>query len=336
MSTDTALERTTGENAPAHQLVHGSTWALARLTEEQFDHMLEKAVVGRGRVQKVMRAMMRAGIHFYSMRDLKGGGKPPADGKPRGDDRQILSKAGAEVLRSAFGLVSVPVSTVIYGDGKTAPEITARTRTEIHADSADGPVVAVADAACNSWEIKYRYRQGDRVCPECGAPAIIKGLEKYGGGWVCFKKKNGCGKTWPDGAAVIEDQKVGRVANEDPHDLLNTLIGMSEKRAANRATITATATTDLFAPDHPEKEDNEHEGAPQGESERLREEFFELCRKGGVTKNQQLWHLMSEILGRPARDVKALSVDDLRALVAGCRERFIAEAEEEAPVDERP
>jgi hypothetical protein len=31
------------------------------------------------------------------------------------------------------------------------------------------------------------------VCPKCGAAAIIKGKAEYGGGWVCFKKKGGCG-----------------------------------------------------------------------------------------------------------------------------------------------
>jgi hypothetical protein len=30
-------------------------------------------------------------------------------------------------------------------------------------------------------------------CPTCGVNAIIKGKEEYGGGWLCFKKKGGCG-----------------------------------------------------------------------------------------------------------------------------------------------
>ena len=31
------------------------------------------------------------------------------------------------------------------------------------------------------------------LCPECGQPAIIKGKEEWGGGWVCWKKEGGCG-----------------------------------------------------------------------------------------------------------------------------------------------
>ena len=29
-------------------------------------------------------------------------------------------------------------------------------------------------------------------CPKCGAEAIIKGKEEYGGGWLCWKEKGGC------------------------------------------------------------------------------------------------------------------------------------------------
>ena len=37
------------------------------------------------------------------------------------------------------------------------------------------------------------------VCPACGADAIIKSKAEWGGGWVCFKKKGGCGVKWPEG-----------------------------------------------------------------------------------------------------------------------------------------
>lgn len=41
--------------------------------------------------------------------------------------------------------------------------------------------------------------KSDPLCPVCGVAAIIKGREEYGGGWLCFKKKGGCGAKWPDG-----------------------------------------------------------------------------------------------------------------------------------------
>jgi hypothetical protein len=37
------------------------------------------------------------------------------------------------------------------------------------------------------------------VCPVCGKDAVIKGKAEYGGGWLCFGKKGGCGAKWPEG-----------------------------------------------------------------------------------------------------------------------------------------
>lgn len=70
-----------------------------------------------------------------------------------------------------------------------------------------GVVISEGFGSCNSMEGKYRWREARRKCPECGAEAIIKGKTEYGGGWICFAKKGGCGYKWPDGAEVIEKQK---------------------------------------------------------------------------------------------------------------------------------
>jgi hypothetical protein len=38
-------------------------------------------------------------------------------------------------------------------------------------------------------------------CPKCGNnKAVIEGRDEFGGGWVCFKKKAGCGENWHDAA----------------------------------------------------------------------------------------------------------------------------------------
>lgn len=37
------------------------------------------------------------------------------------------------------------------------------------------------------------------ICPACGKPAIIKSKAEYGGGWICFEKKGGCGRKFKDG-----------------------------------------------------------------------------------------------------------------------------------------
>jgi hypothetical protein len=41
----------------------------------------------------------------------------------------------------------------------------------------------------------------DIPCASCGQKALIKGKEQYGGGWVCFKKKGGCGQKFNEDPA---------------------------------------------------------------------------------------------------------------------------------------
>jgi hypothetical protein len=42
-------------------------------------------------------------------------------------------------------------------------------------------------------------QQNNKICPKCGnQSAIIKGKEEYGGGWLCYKNKGGCGYKWHD------------------------------------------------------------------------------------------------------------------------------------------
>jgi hypothetical protein len=110
-------------------------------------------------------------------------------------------------------------------------------------------LVAEADGSCNSRESKYRYRKEERVCPACGEAAIIKGKAEYGGGWLCWKKRGGCGAKFPDGDASIEGQEVGRVLNPDVADIVNTLQKMAQKRALIAATLIAVNASDFFTQD---------------------------------------------------------------------------------------
>ena len=110
-------------------------------------------------------------------------------------------------------------------------------------------LIAECDGSANSWESKYRYRKAERVCPQCGEAAIIKGKQEYGGGWLCFKKRGGCGAKFRDGDTVIEAQEVGRVPNPDPADVVNTLQKMSQKRALVGATLLAVNGSDYFTQD---------------------------------------------------------------------------------------
>src|SRR5204863_5798812 len=106
-----------------------------------------------------------------------------------------------------------------------------RTVCRVHSDDLSGDVVGVGEAACNSWEIKYRYRAAERLCPECNQPAIRKSnyADKTTGvkGFYCFGKVGGCGAQFAPDDERITNQQVGKVDNPDPYDLLNTLVAMS-------------------------------------------------------------------------------------------------------------
>ena len=103
--------------------------------------------------------------------------------------------------------------------------------------------------SCSSKESKYAYRKSSRKCPECSKETIIKGKAEYGGGWVCFKKKGGCGAKFDDGDQKIESQTEGRVPNEDIADQYNTVLKMANKRSLVAAVLNATAASDIFTQD---------------------------------------------------------------------------------------
>src|SRR5215212_1067054 len=109
--------------------------------------------------------------------------------------------------------------------------------------------IAEGDASCNSREAKYRWREAQRACPACGQAAIIKGKEDFGGGWLCWKKRGGCGAKYPDGDQAVETQQVGRVFNPDIADQVNTIQKMSQKRALVGAVLLAVNASEFFTQD---------------------------------------------------------------------------------------
>jgi hypothetical protein len=208
--------------------------ALAALTDEEFERRLNALRTGVDRIGRIQKALMTVDVHY---------GVIPGTRKP------TLLKPGAEVLCLAYSLAADFTPERRIGDGSTAPALSYVTRCDLHLGNLDGPTVAVGYGAANSWEARYRYRQAERVCPSCGQPAIIKGKAEYGGGWVCFKKKGGCGAKYADRDVAITGQEVGQVDNPDPWDLDVTLAKMAEKRAHVDATLRATGASALFTQD---------------------------------------------------------------------------------------
>ena len=120
-----------------------------------------------------------------------------------------------------------------------------------------GEVVSEGMGECNSMEAKYRWRDARPICTVCGNESIIKGKKEYGGGWLCWEKKSGCGTKWPDGDSSIEKQATGKVPNDDIYSLVNTILKMAEKRALVDAALHAGRLSNVFTQDIEDLNDNE-------------------------------------------------------------------------------
>jgi len=158
-------------------------------------------------------------------------------------DKKELLKPGAEKLCTFFGLAPRFECESLIEDWVGTPEhggeplFYYRYRCSLYRGER---FVGEGIGSANSWEKKHRYRNADRVCPSCGQPAIITGKAEYGGGYICFKKKGGCGAKFADDAEAITSQQMGQVRNPDFADLPNTLQKMSMKRALVAAVLLAT------------------------------------------------------------------------------------------------
>ena len=221
--------------------------AMATMSESEFEVRLVALKQGQARIKRIKQELMEEDAHY---------GVIPGTKKP------TLLKPGAEVLCSIYGLRPDFIPTLQEGDGVTSPTLRVTMRCELHLGDIAGPVVAVGYGSANSWERKHRYRRGERACPACGLVGlVIKGKADFGGGWLCWSKKGGCGAKWPDGAPEIEGQQCGDVANPDPYDLENTLVKMAKKRAHIDAALTGTASSDLFTQDLDEQGPSERDHA---------------------------------------------------------------------------
>lgn len=157
-----------------------------------------------------------------------------------------------------------------------------------------GAVIAHGVGMCSTMESKYRYRDSKRCCPQCKQEAIIKGRQEYGGGWLCFAKKGGCGAKFSDGDQSIEGQVIGQIENPDIADQYNTVKKMGKKRCQSDLVLTATGASFLFTQDMDDNNDDNKNPPPpplppkpsmtppQSKSETEETEW----KSGGITKRQ--------------------------------------------------
>ena len=168
-------------------------------------------------------------------------GKIPGTG-----DKPTLLKAGAENLSFLFGLRP---SFELMDNIEDWDKGLFYYRYRCTLNGGDGRIVANSEGSCNNRETKYRYRNESRKCPKCGNDTIIKGKAEWGGGWLCYAKKGGCGAKFRDGDRMVEDQQIGKVENTEPFELVNTIQKMAQKRALVAAVLIGTGASQFFTQD---------------------------------------------------------------------------------------
>lgn len=166
-----------------------------------------------------------------------------------GTPKPTLLKPGADKLCELYGLADDYVILKEVESFTADPPLFDYTILCRLTSRRDGRLVATGLGSCNSYEGKYKWREGQRLCPKCGKPAIVKGKQEFGGGWLCFAKKQGCGAKFTDGDKSIEGQTVGRVLNDDLATQKNTILKMAKKRAKIDATLGATRSSGIFTQD---------------------------------------------------------------------------------------
>lgn len=194
-------------------------------------------------VRNVMRREMKEGQDY---------GKIPGTG-----DKPSLLQPGAQKLLMTFNLREqvkkealreFPQLNGIFGHREYEFTITVFPQGARPEDGWDGV------GTCSTLESKYRYRKAERRCPVCKKTTIIAENEKFvpAGqvpGFLCWKKKGGCGAKFHAQHPDIINQPADDVENEDPADCWNTVRKMAFKRGLVAAAINATNTSELWTQD---------------------------------------------------------------------------------------
>lgn len=190
---------------------------------------VEQVLAQVEKIQLLMRNAMKKDEHY---------GVIPGTPKP------TLLKAGAEKLCLMFRLDPEYEAT----ERRDGDHLTIVSRCTLY-HVVSGARLGSGMGSCSTRESKYAYRKSERVCPACGRDTIIKVKAEYGGGWLCFAKRGGCGAKFKNGDAAIEAQETGRVANPDLADQYNTVLKMANKRSLVAAVLNVTAASDIFTQD---------------------------------------------------------------------------------------
>ena len=210
---------------------------LAKVSDDQ-GVSVDVVVARVEKVREVQRRIMKLGTHY---------------GKVPGTDKDCLLKPGAEILGLTFQL-DPEFSNVEHRDGEHLESVV--TCTLYHAPT--GNRLGSGIGSCSTREKKYAWRNGGAKCPSCGKEgSLLK--SKKDPEWFCWRKKDGCGATFPEADQRITSQKVGRVPNPDLADNYNTVRKMACKRAHVAAILFVTCASEIFTQDVEDSDEREQQ-----------------------------------------------------------------------------
>lgn len=199
---------------------------------------VQRVVAQTVAIQKVMKAVMQDGVHYGVIP-----GTEKRDNQGNDISKPTLYQAGSDKLCLLFRLRPDYRIRRQVTDDFIALEV----RCQLF-HIVTGELWGEGMGSCNSRESKYINQSTAKICPHCKKPAIIKGKEQFGGGWVCYQKKEGCGAKFADDAKEIVNQ-TGQIVGAKAWDFHNTILKMACKRAKTAAVLTATAASDIFTQD---------------------------------------------------------------------------------------
>jgi hypothetical protein len=200
---------------------------LARVIDDQ-GVSVDVVVARVEKVREVQRRIMQEGVHY---------------GKVPGTDKDCLLKPGAEILGLTFQL-GPDFRVEDRWDGEHLECVATCTLKYIPTSNP----VASAPGSCSTKEKKYAWRNGGKKCPQCSKEGSLL-MSKDKPEWFCWRKKDGCGATFPKNDERITKQASGRVANPDLADNYNTVRKMACKRAHVAAILFATCASEIFTQD---------------------------------------------------------------------------------------
>lgn len=160
-----------------------------------------------------------------------------------GVKKDCLYKPGAELLGMAFQL-GPKFTTEERRDGEHLECVVTCTLFQ----QSTGAEMGSGLGSCSTREKKYAWRGGGRKCPGCDSTtALTKSKDKAE--WFCWRKKDGCGATFPEKDPRITSQTPGRTPNPDLADEYNTVRKMACKRAHVAAILFVTCASEIFTQD---------------------------------------------------------------------------------------